>query len=207
VNQRTVIVATAQLLLLSLVPLSFGEVVYDSLPYTIGGMGINQVGTTGDQVGQSVRLSGVARQVSQFEVGLGGGGAGAFRIRFYDLDGTGQVPGSTIWESPIQIYPYDLPFYNEKVVTVSVPGITVPDTFAWAVLSVPPEGNMTVLSSNPPTVGQSSDSWFRRSGMNWVVLPINSGVYGARINAVPEPSTLFLLAIGAVSLLTYRRSK
>src|SRR4029078_5989138 len=175
----------------SSVQFSLGEVVYNSLPFKDGSVGINVVGTNGDRVGQSVRLSGGMRQVTQIEVGLDGNAASGFRIEFYELNGAGGIPGSLIWQSPIQIYPWDPPDFNQKVISVAVPNITVPDMFAWVVvgdLPVVVDRGILVKSSNPPTVGQSFQAWSYEVGTQWIVFRVNGGVYDARINALHEPS-------------------
>lgn len=55
------------------------------------------------------------------------------RLRFLNLDGVGGTPGSLIWESPVQTFPYRPINFNSTILTITVPKITAPDHFAWTI--------------------------------------------------------------------------
>jgi hypothetical protein len=183
--------------------LSVGAVVYDSLPFIDGGAGF---GPNTIEVGQSITLHGDANRATRVDVALGSGGAGDFVVRFYELNGPRGQPGSLIWESLPQTYPFTPPNYNLKVLPVDVPNVIVPDTFALIVTGVGPPTNMQLLSSNAPSIGTSHDSWFRRQGFGWERIGVNTGVYGLRINAIPEP-TAVLMVLTALTFYAFARRK
>ena len=178
------------------------ETVYDSLSDAGGGYGVLD-----GEVGQSVQLAGTGRQVTKIELFLGASSSVDFRVRFYELNGVRGTPGTMFWESPLQTFTWEPPKFNERFIAIDVPGITVPDKFAWIVKGYDPSNskNLLVLSSLPPTIGQNYDFWVVDPQNNWVSFHLNTGVVGARINAIPEPASL-LLAVGAViAFAAFRR--
>lgn len=132
------------LLLTCFAPRASGEVVYDTLTDnpSAGGSGCCLA-----PYGQAIALSGTQREITLFEVRLGSVGAATFLVEFYDLDGPNGEPGTLIWQSPIQTYPYTPPFYNEKILPVAVPNITVPDSFLWTLTTVQRENNILYYSA------------------------------------------------------------
>ena len=92
-------------------------VVYDSLAKWGGGYGVRD-----SEAGQTIQLSGSARQVTRIELSLGANSNAEFRVRLYRLDGMGGTPGTLFWESPTQVFTWDPPYYNRKFVAIDVPG-------------------------------------------------------------------------------------
>lgn len=178
---------------------SVGETVYDSLFIVDGSLGVGA-----REAGQTVRLAGIARQVTRVDLALGGNTLAEFRLRFYLLDGAGGTPGTMFWESALQTYPWEPPFYNYKTFGIDVPGIVVPDAFAWAVKGYDVNSSVSLLTSNPPTVGQNADTWLLNSQGMWVSF-VFTRVLGARITAIPEPSTCLLAVLGVTPLFIRRR--
>jgi hypothetical protein len=181
------------------------QIVYDSLvdPPSTGGYGF----LSSTDIGEEVTLAGAARAITSFDVGLGSSVNQQFQLRFLNLDGVGGTPGSLIWESPVQTFPYTQIYFNRKILTISVPQITAPDHFAWTI-STTPTGFFQVLSADSsPTVGTSTTGWQRTSEGTWK--PLYSWAFNARITAVPEASTLCLAVCGgtvvAVALLARKR--
>jgi hypothetical protein len=160
-----------------------GVVVYDSITgdTNTGGVAVGVY-----PVGQSVLLAGGQRHVTQFEAQFGSGGPSTFVVEFHELSPANGKPDRLIWQSPVQNYPYTAPFYNNKVVSVDVPGIEVPERFAWTIRGITPENNV-LSASNAQTVGIGLNSWLFNPLLNLWVAEENH--WGARITAVPEPST------------------
>ena len=178
-------------------------VVYDSLSGSLftGGRGFSDSLDNG----QSVTLSGVERKVTQFEVYLGSAQSDEFYVRFYELDGAGGEPGTLVWQSPAQTYPSNSPFFQRKIVTVSVPGIIIPNTFVWAIAPVG-ANNFLVGNADLPTVGVNHEIWKHRSiDGTWTSDIILDFGFGARITAVPEPSSVILFILAVVCGLLDRR--
>jgi hypothetical protein len=167
------------------------EIVFDSL----SGMSYHGARGCCSRTGQTVTLASTSRHVTDIEFWLGTAGASTFIVEFYNMDGPNGVPGSLIWQSPVQTYPYVFPFYNRLILNVDVPEILVPDTFAWTITNVH-RVNDTLIQTGLPTIGSLSSPWYYvpASG-EWV--DDSDWRFGARINAIPEPSCALMLAVGA----------
>jgi PEP-CTERM motif len=175
-------------------------IVYDASNLSTGAIGNGTL-----PIGQAVTLAGSDREVTNFEVGLGSDGAATFTASFRLLDGPGATPGTVIWTSPLQTFPYVPPFYNDKLLSVAVPNIVVPDTFVWTVSIVQLYNNVVVQSTSSPTIGTAGKAWyFNFTDQQWTSEP---NVFAARITVVPEPATLTLLALGVVGLAVMRRRR
>jgi hypothetical protein len=185
------------------------ETVYDSLPgATFGG---DSVGV-GNEIALAMDLAGARRRVNHIDLTLGTNAELQFRVRFYQLDGGGGSPGSMIWESDVQTYPFEPGSFNRKLVPVDVPSILVPDQFALAVaptLLVPQSGSTILMgeSVGQPAAGTFLNKWMKTS--SWMLHDTTIHGYGARITAVPEPHSLALasLAIGTLPLLRRIRKR
>jgi hypothetical protein len=204
-------IAIAAILWLAVEPTPFarGQVVYDSMSSqsTHGYGGVHEAG-------QEITLAGTARTVTKFEFQCSCGSKDVFLVRFYKLDGPlslslpkSNEPGTIIWESPLQIGNQGV----NRVVEVPVPAINVPDTFAWAIANpdldhwVGIDGGLDGVS-----VGTKSWEWIKRRTdyppPHW---GRDTGLLGARITAIPEPSTaaLMLIAATAFGMRQRRRCK
>jgi hypothetical protein len=163
------------------------EIVYDSIT------GLNYNGGVGCclKTGQTVSLADVQRRVTEFEVWLGSDVGSTFNVEFYQLDGPNGVPGTLIWQSDVQSYPFTGSEYNRKVLKIDVPKVSVPDKFAWTLTTIARANNI-LISTGQPTIGSSAESWSYDFG-NWS--PSNSK-FAARIHAIPEPVNALLAAVG-----------
>jgi hypothetical protein len=192
--RATVLAVTAVSVQLLVASPSTAEVVYDSLT------GFEYNGGRGccSGTGQTVALTGTSRNVTKLDVWFGTGGPSTFTAEFYKLDGPSSVPGSLIWKSPVQTYPYVPPYYNRQVISIDIPNVLVPDTFAWTLTNVVRE-NDTLLVTQPTTsIGTTLDSWHYSPTSGWGHW--DDIQFGARIHAVPEPTSASLVAMGMLIL-------
>jgi hypothetical protein len=187
---------------------SFGfsnaAIVYDAplQPFAGGGWGFWTI----PEIGQAISLAGTARNVTQFEIGVGASETTEYRVRFYELDGRGGGPGTLIWESSPQIFQFFPPAQNRRVEVVDIPNVAVPDSFAWTIAPTIPSGLFHLRTVNPPaTVGTALSIWARVGSpfpdYDWSEQQFD---LSARITAVPEPATwngcaYFALAIAMSS--------
>jgi hypothetical protein len=176
------------------------KVVYDSLSGFLSTAALGFANSI--EVGQAITLEGNARQVNQIELFIGSNRAMEYRVRFYELNGMGGAPGTLIWESQSQTYPYT-PGSFRKVVSVDVPNVKLPSSFAWVVAH--DSRNMLVGISDPPSIGTNLDIW-RRGNDAWQTRDFSTGVFGARIRAIPEPNSLWVFAIAAAVIFATNRS-
>jgi hypothetical protein len=178
---------------------AYCEVVYDSLPSVFGG------GILAVEVGQSMALAGSARTITQIDLRFSSiNDIEKFRVRFYTVDAN-NLPGSLLWTSPLQNWTDPTPGFATKVVSVAVPNILVPDHFAWTAAPEFPT-QLIQVTSDAATIGTplsgfqldppSPDGWF----------PLTTTIFGARVVAIPEPTT-FLLALAGAELLPLRRRR
>jgi hypothetical protein len=185
-----------------------GDIVYESLMNPAGG-GIAFNFDSALEIGQSIALAGTARNVTQIDLYLGDNTSDAFKVRFYNLGQANGQPSDLIWESAEIQYPYTPPYYNQKVISVPVPGVAVPDELAWSVVPVDPTsaGNLLVWTGSLlPSIGSHLHYWERLSNLSWNSNLFSNGAFGAKLFAVPEPSTFSLVVI-ALAALPLRRRK
>lgn len=119
-------------------------------------------------------------------------------------DGTGGGPSSLLWETLLADYPtVGDPFCT---LTVEIPNVLVPDTLTWTVNRLDYNYGAGLPHFDPPAVGSSGDFYWLFDGRDWRMResggPDN---FGARIEAVPEPATLSLLAFGALTAIRRKR--
>jgi hypothetical protein len=162
---------------------------------------------------QSVRLAGNARRITRIDVQLWGHGSDQFWIRLYDLSGLTAIPPGVswdsdpkvIWESPLQSFGATPPF-GSRIISVSVPGIQVPDTLAWAVAPLEQRTtNLIIPAVLPPQVGTRTGVVVRQLDGNWATA-ISDWTFGARLIAVPEQSSGALAAVAVgVAICSIRR--
>jgi PEP-CTERM motif len=184
-----------------------GNVVYDSLTSPpAGGTGYG----FGFEIGSAIELHGADRRITQIDLRLSNSAPEEFRVKFYNFNGLTGEPSSLIWESPITTFPYTGSGQHLiAIVNVSVPQIEVPDVMVWVVTPVAPgSSNMLIrTTTSQPSTGTHITYWARQPDLTWRTNLFSDGSFGARLFAVPEPSTLLLVGIGATSLLGYRKAK
>jgi hypothetical protein len=164
------------------------EVVYDSSP----GPGQSSLGCCGNPtLAQTITLAGNARRVTEFEFFMNSSGPSTFTLQFYNV-GEMYEPTTLFRESPILPYPSSLP--NPQTVTVSVPSVYVPDTFAWGVFTPSRNNNSLGFGTDQASVGMTLPGWFYAQEYGFWSKH-TSWRLGARLHAVPEPRSVSLLAL------------
>lgn len=199
---------------------SFGVIVYDNTVNrsTNSSGQFARFAQPGVEFGDQVILAGGAlagvRTVTSFsfEYYLTGAGSavtpgGQARLRFYPNTGaSGSPAASPLFTSVVfDVFNTDPNDAQGEVLTFSGLNVTVPDTFTWTVefMNLGAGANAGLPLYSPPTVGNSfTDYWLRDGGGNWVLGQPNPPTtptaldFSARIDAVPEPGTIALGALG-----------
>jgi hypothetical protein len=171
-------------------------VVFDSLGTPGGDICCAGVGP---ETGASIALVGGPRQVTKFETNLSSTGFADFQIRFYDLSNTGQ-PATVLWESQTFTFPKDprVP-YNSALISVAVPGIRVPDSFAWTVARPSTSIQLDINAEPSATIGTQLSLWSRNPfSQQWQMSTF--GALMARVTAIPEPTTACMCALLAMCM-------
>jgi hypothetical protein len=187
---------------------AFASIVYDNSTNPLNRV-VPQA--TASEIGDQIFLAGADRRVTDFQfdyfVSTNSSGNERAEIFFYDNTGSGGAPGVLLFRSGE--FGLSKGFQTAAAAALSV---TVPNTFTWSVAFRGIDFNETagLLLFNPPTVGASFDDfWVKNSDGSWSTFLIDGGAtpanFGARVTAVPEPSTYALAIMGAVSALGYRR--
>lgn len=196
---------------------SAAAIVFDMITngnVTSGGYSLSSELVT--EAGLVVNLDGRERRVTRADLSLENGGAGTtlfdYRVNFYTAQGT---PGNLIWSSPT--YTANLSPSNSQILSVAVPGVQVPDTFAITVEKASNTASYAFLPwwSTPPTVGRTfqllenadgtkaDDGWYRRP----IQIPGSIGGFGFRIFAVPEPNTSGMLGLAFITFAAGNRTR
>ncbi len=182
--------------------------------------GINEVG---DEI---VLASDTGRYLSDsrfqyWGVDLGAGAQAA--VRFYANDGLPSMSGPNMpptlqldsdWLSIVPTNRATLGF-NDFVTGAAHP-LTgpVPDDFTWTVQfrELGPSGSAGVDLYNPPTVGSDYKDYWYNDGTSWDLMAATNGTpvnFAAQIQAVPEPSVIWLSLLGALTVFgsKWRRAR
>jgi hypothetical protein len=201
-----------------LVNSSAAAIVFDTITngdVTSGGFYLSSELIT--EAGLVVNLDGTDRRIQQVDLSLNHGSlfdpfSFDYRVNFYTAQGT---PGNLIWSSPT--YAANLPPLNPQILSVSVPGVQVPDMFAITVEKASDTATSALLSwwSTPPIVGTTfqllenadgtkvGDGWRRRT----IQIPGSIGGFGFRIFAVPEPTTSAMLGLALIAIAGHTRTR
>lgn len=195
---------------------------------------------SGNEYGDELALAGSARTVTSFDFAYFGNfgttpNAG-YSIRFYANDGsdafpgtpTALRPGTVLWDSGSQ------PLFNGvNSVSLTVPGVVVPDRFTWSVTFSGIDGTAghqaALMLANPATVGAllpgngvlpdvigSYDDFWKKDDAgdanSWALYNLGFGAtdpkgnFYAKVTATPEPGVWALGVTGAALLWAGRRA-
>jgi hypothetical protein len=198
------------------------DIVFENTSTRLSFGGVDQGYSSTNEFGDQIVLADTAREVDQFsfqyflKVNSGvSTGLEVARIRFYANDG-GMVsgansPGTMLWDSG----DFSIPVSDGFVKTLPVPNIVVPDTFTWTILfgNVLPTETTGLPLYNPPTVGSDFSDFWELNGSSWELrfnrnFPVNFDASVDAIGmAVPEPSTVAMIAISGLAWLGCARSR
>jgi hypothetical protein len=170
--------------------------------------------SSSEKTGELITLAGSGRQITSFEVLLFSTEPvvlDALELLFYlddgqDAYGAGGAPGTSIWSDSKLAVAVD----GLTSVTFTVPDVEVPDSFIWAASA---DSNVAGLALfDPPTIGQAGKGYWDGDGETGIWYPqwfagdpvMN---FGARIEAVPEPATLVVLASAGLIMGCRRRRR
>lgn len=173
------------------------------------------------EIGDEIVLGGTERSLTAFtfQYYLQSSNPETLRLRFYAQDGPSGQPGTSFFDSGPFAIPATGSGSSEVEITDFVTGAAfpltalLPDRFTWAVtFSGVDSGSGESAGVNlfgPPTIGDNIVDYWENSGGGWVnkrvgTLPTD---FAARMQAVPEPSTVALFLVGSVALVWRLRKR
>ena len=180
------------------------------------------------EVGDEITLGGAARTVTNFTfqywgANFSGDNNEQARIRFYANNGTNApagptvfVPNSLLFDSGWFTLGQDVSLTHHTLIfdqTELGGGVAVPDSFTWSVQFQGVAGGESagVDLFNPPTVGGNfNEYWDNAGSFDWqyrsILIDSTNGPanFGARVEAVPEPTALWLGLAGGLAALALR---
>ena len=167
-----------------------GAIIYDNTGAWLGGYGFTAL-----ELGDEVHAAGAERLVTRLTVGVSRQnvpGVGDFQARLYANDGTNGQPGTLLWQSALML---NVQLSGGvQLISFDVPQVAVPDTFTWTLESHSTGVAVGLVNADPPSVGSSpSYDWFGHPG-SWGTVQYSDWM--ARVEAVPEPSSIILLLAG-----------
>jgi hypothetical protein len=181
---------TSQVANLQVEPLPYGEIVYDNTTTSLDQGFVFSTNEFGDEIllAGTPRECLVLRFTFKYLLSPSASGLTAW-LRFYDNTGPTGAPNNLLYSSgPIGISQG----FNDFI---AYPTVEVPSDFTWTVQFNATSGNpqALLLMFNPPTVGSSPDTFWRKSNGTWSAaqfngLPANFGaqVLAARIVSAGE---------------------
>lgn len=176
------------------------------------------------ELGDQVTFGGTDRTLTSFSIdyflgpaatgGTTPNGNETFQVFLRKMDGPLTVggsipsPGSVIYDSGVQPLSYVTDNGTPGYARIEATGLSlaVPESITWSVAFNGVESTELagLLFANPPTVGASSDFFWKKNPTTgeWGVFNTSGVVdnFSATFTAVPEPGTLALLALGLGSL-------
>jgi hypothetical protein len=181
---------------------SSAEIVFDSF----AGLGFQGATIGNYRLSNALALAGTSRTMTQFSAWVAAGSNSTFTFQFYRPDGPGGSPGSLIWESPVQTFSYTAPLINDKVFTINVPNVEIPNSFIYTVNTLTGTNN-GLIRTGPPTVGAVNGVWeYQQATSTWN--QTNDSSFGARVTAVPESVSPALVSLAsAIALVWWRSSR
>ena len=192
---------------------TFASIVYDN---STSDLNRSYAPANGVEFGDEIFLAGSDRVITDFRfetflsAAPSGNETGQLIFRLNDgavLSPGRNAPGTEFYRSAT----FNLGVGRQTVVasgfSIAVPGGA--NNFTWSVVLNGIDGTEQagLLLYDPPTTGSSySDFWQNNAG-TWQTLLVDSGAtpanFAAKITAVPEPGTLALGALGALTLVGY----
>jgi hypothetical protein len=177
------------------------------------------------EVGDEIVLAGTGRMLTGFDFeyyGISFSGNEQARLRFYQNDGE-LFNNDPLARKPLTMF-FDSGLFDVAATARNTLNFSTSDSSLPAGIALPERFTFTVQFSgieagesagvdlyDPPTAGESfPDYWYNDSAQGWqtrtnVSYPMN---FGARIQAVPEPSAWALCLLGAIAGSFYfRRNK
>jgi PEP-CTERM motif len=202
------------------------NVVFDPGTVQVGNQ-VRLAGTTFDRILQSFSIDYVASAS-----GASFTGTPMIELRLYDNTGVPNngfpTPGNLFFDSgTFSLTPAGL---GEHSITYSVaggdfpsPGLQFPVTafttmtFSLQFLGLGPGDHIGLTLDSPPTVGSNDGAtpgidgnYWEKDGSTWFLKSENNGIppvdFAAQMLAVPEPSSIALMALGAFGMLAVIRS-
>ena len=197
-------------------------VVYNNTTGVSTGMHVSNV-----EYGDEITLAGSLRTATQFSFNyfsnydLSGGGV----LRIYANDGPlvsgSPAPKEVLYQSaPFDIVKSNVSDPNNAqgsmvTINLSSTGLVVPNKVTWTVSfsSVGGANTAGLLVYGGPTTGTSKEDFWKKTAGTWSLQLLDNNVsanFGAKLTAIPEPSTYALAGVGAIGWLAlagYRRSK
>ena len=198
--------------MLAAVPVvSADTIVYDNTINFLGAYYNNN----GVERGDGMTLAGTDRVVTKIALMIHSNASDMsadVTVRLFERgDELGAEPGAMLWQS--ELFEQMAFLTGTKLYDFDVPKVTAPDSLTWTLelQNVDPPGEgLGPRLMDPPLIGSSKDFvWFHNPNGTWdqVLGHLFRNNLGARIEAVPEPGTLVLLAFAAPHLMRRRRAR
>lgn len=160
-----------------------------------------------EPMGNQITLAGTDRTVVEFDLVLSSSlptSLSCLTLAFYAPDPDTGYPGDHLWADTAN----NVSVNGITTVTFNVPNVVVPDTFVWVAGADSASAGLATYS--PPTVGASGNYYwdYDHIGDWWYALHFENNPvanFGAKVLAVPEPTSLGLLALGGLLAVCRRK--
>lgn len=195
--------------MLAMAPVVSGDtIVYDNSVNFIGFL----IGGNGFEWGDGATLAGTERVVTKISLMIhstSGDVTSDLTVRLFEGGEDWEAePGAMLWES--ELFEQMTIFDGSNLYDFDVPSVTVPDSVTWTLELQNGDPAGAVFGSRvmgPPVVGSSEEFlWRHNANGTWRRFwGQRDNHLGARIEGIPEPATLTVLALGALGVGRYRR--